>query len=70
MKKKNVINQIKRRKKIINFLLLFFSPTNKLMVILSQNLDKHVALYQKYLAYNYSNKRTKTKPHLYKRMIA
>ena len=33
---------IKRRKMLLNFLLKFLSPTNKLTVLLSQNLDKHI----------------------------
>ena len=41
------------RKSLLNFLLLFFSPRNKFIISLSQNLDKHVVLYQTELAYDY-----------------
>ena len=44
------------RKYLINLLLLFFSPTNKFMVILSQDLDKYIVLYQKKLFFTYSIK--------------
>lgn len=50
MSKKALAKKIKRRKKVLNFMLLFFSPTNKLMVFLSQNLDEHVSKYQLILA--------------------
>lgn len=40
---------IKRRKMLLNFLLKFLSPTNKLTVLLSQNLDKHITKYQRHL---------------------
>ncbi len=44
------------RKNLLNLLLLFFSPRNKFMITLSQNLDKHIAIYQKELAYIYKKK--------------
>lgn len=37
------------RRSLLNLLLLFFSPSNKFIVVLSQNLDKHIVLYQKEL---------------------
>lgn len=37
------------RKTLLNLLLLFFQPSNKFIVYLSQNLDKHIVLYQKEL---------------------
>ena len=37
------------RKQLINTLLIFMNPTNNIMVALSQNLDKHIVLYQKKL---------------------
>lgn len=37
------------KKNILNFLLLFFCPSNKLMVVVSQNLDKSIVQYQKQL---------------------
>ena len=33
----------------LNFLLLIFSPRNRLIITLSQNLDKYIVLYQKEL---------------------
>jgi len=43
------------RKYFLNLLLLFFSPRTKFIIILSQNLDKYIVLYQKELfsTYNY-----------------
>jgi len=67
MEIKKVIKMIKRRKKLINFLLLFLSPTNKFMVNLSQNLDKHIAIYQSYLSFRHC---TKAKYQPFERMIA
>ncbi|NLK96382.1 MAG: hypothetical protein GX275_14545 [Clostridiales bacterium] len=49
MKYKMIKKKIVSRKRIINLLLLFLSPTNIIIVALSQNLDKHIVLYQKYL---------------------
>lgn len=37
------------RKILLNVLLLFFSLKNKFIIALSQNLDKHIVIYQKYL---------------------
>ncbi|AWK52613.1 hypothetical protein DIC82_17145 [Clostridium beijerinckii] len=50
------------RKDFLNLLLLFFSPRNKFIIILSQNLDKHIVLYQKELlsAYNYKQHNSKS----------
>lgn len=56
MSKRELSNQIKRRKKLINFLLIFLSPTNKIMVTLSQDLDKHIYRYQRYLSVRYKKK--------------
>lgn len=56
MKRRKLIKKIKIRKKLINFLLLFLSPTNKIMVTLSQNLDKHIARYQSYLSFRHKRK--------------
>ncbi|EES48088.1 hypothetical protein NE172_03350 [Clostridium botulinum] len=38
------------RKKLLNFLLVWFNPRNTLMIILSKNLDKHIAKYQQILS--------------------
>lgn len=37
------------RTQLLNLLLLFFSPRNKFIVVLSQNLDKYIVLYQEEL---------------------
>ncbi|AWK52377.1 hypothetical protein DIC82_15845 [Clostridium beijerinckii] len=45
------------RKVLLNILLIIFSTRNKYIVALSQNLDKHIVLYQKELLlfYFYDN---------------
>lgn len=53
MTRKKASNKIKRRKALINFLLNYLSPGNKIIVILSQNLDNHIVRYQRYLSYMY-----------------
>lgn len=47
--------KINRRKLLINFLLLFLSPTNIIMVTLSKNLDKFVYEYQKGIYTRYTD---------------
>ena len=49
------------RKHLLNLLLLFFSPTTKFMVALSQNLDKFIVLYQKELITAYNHKQHNSK---------
>ena len=53
MTRRELSKQIKMRKKLINFLLLFLSPTNKFMVTLSQDLDNHIYKYQHHLSIKY-----------------
>lgn len=36
-------------KLLLNTLLSFLSPRNKFIILLSQKLDNHIAIYQKYL---------------------
>lgn len=50
------------RKNLINLLLLFFSPSTKFMIALSQNLDKFIVLYQKELfsLYNHNQNNSKS----------
>lgn len=50
------------RKHFLNLLLLFFSPRKKFIIILSQNLDKHIVSYQKELfsEYNYKQHNSKS----------
>ena len=49
------------RKYFLNLLLLFFSPRNKFIIVLSQNLDKHIVLYQKELFSEYNYKQYNSK---------
>ena len=49
------------RKYFLNLLLLFFSPRTKFIIILSQNLDKYIVLYQKQLLYEYNYKQHNSK---------
>lgn len=48
------------RTHLLNLLLLFFSPSNKFIIALSQNLDKYIVLYQEELA-TIHNKQHNTK---------
>jgi hypothetical protein len=47
------------RKHLLNLLLLFFSPSNRFIIALSQNLDKHIVLYQKILFLQHNSKSIK-----------
>ena len=47
---------IRFRKFLLNLMLVAISPTNRLTIKLSQNLDKHIVLYQKELLIKYSPK--------------
>ncbi|MDS0525749.1 Spo0E family sporulation regulatory protein-aspartic acid phosphatase [Clostridium sp. SHJSY1] len=58
MNEEILLRQIARRKKIINFLIKYISPTNFLMVIMSKNLDKLISEYQKSLYLSYVEKST------------
>lgn len=49
--------KIKIRKKILNFMLAWVNPTNTFMVILSKNLDKHIAKYQMILSLQHKHKK-------------
>lgn len=44
------------RKFLLNLMLSAIAPTNSLAIRLSQNLDKHIVLYQKELLIKYSPK--------------
>lgn len=46
MRSKHLLSMIERRKKILNFLIKYLSPTNKIIVYLSQDLDKLIVEYQ------------------------
>ncbi|MGL5615817.1 MAG: hypothetical protein ACRDD2_06225 [Sarcina sp.] len=56
MTRKELKRKITRRKRTLNFLLLFFKRTNPLIVSLSQNLDYYIVKEQEILC-----KRAKTK---------
>ena len=64
MKKKKIIKKIKHRKNLLNFLLKFLAPNNKLMIILSQDLDKYISLYQLYLSKKYYRNRRRKNSYL------
>ncbi|MDU1854222.1 MAG: hypothetical protein E6789_01780, partial [Clostridium baratii] len=53
--------KILKRKFIMNLLLKFLKPTNKLMVKLSQNLDKDISRYQMILYKLHVNKTKNTR---------
>lgn len=51
MNSKKLHKKIQNRKMLLNFLLYHFSPNNKLIIFLSQNLDKYLVKAQdKYLS--------------------
>lgn len=50
MKLQKIQKKIKRRKYLLNLLLNILPPTNKLMIFLSQDLDKYISYYQMYLS--------------------
>lgn len=60
MSAKKMLKEIERRKKILNFLLLFLPPTCTIMVKLSQNLDYYIHRYQNHLAKKYLRKSLST----------
>ncbi|AIY81501.1 hypothetical protein FDC58_09175 [Clostridium botulinum] len=47
------------RKKLLNFLLVWFNPRNTLMIVLSKNLDTHIAKYQKILSLQHKHEKYK-----------
>lgn len=49
---------IRIRKRLLNFLLNYFSPTNKFIVSLSQNLDMLVTKRQRLIYIRHKNKHT------------
>lgn len=56
MTAKKIRKKILKRQFIMNLLLKFLKPTNKLMVKLSQNLDKDITRYQMILYKLHVNK--------------
>lgn len=56
MTAKKIRKKILKRRFIMNLLLKFLKPTNKLMVKLSQNLDKDISRYQMILYKLHVNK--------------
>ncbi|AIY84870.1 MULTISPECIES: hypothetical protein [Clostridium] len=61
MTAKKIRKKILKRKFIMNLLLKFLKPTNKLMVKLSQNLDKDISRYQMILYKLHVNKTKNTR---------
>lgn len=56
---------IKIRKQILNLILILFSPTNSLSVLLSQDLDKYIVKLQKQLFLVYNDEHSNTE-HIHK----
>ncbi|WP_106058967.1 Spo0E family sporulation regulatory protein-aspartic acid phosphatase [Clostridium vincentii] len=56
MYKNQLTKRIKRKKRLLNFLLTYLSPTNKFMIKLSTDLDKLVYIYQKNLYKRYKKR--------------
>ncbi|MDU2122449.1 MAG: hypothetical protein E7E64_07900 [Clostridium celatum] len=56
MSKKNLKNKIILQKITLNLLLKFLSPKNRLVIYLSQNLDKHIWKYQHLIYKKYKRK--------------
>lgn len=46
MSMEKIQRKIKNRKLLLNFSLKYLSPSNKLIIIISQDLDKYINLYQ------------------------
>lgn len=58
MKTKSLHRKIKRNKFCLNFLLNYLSPSNILIIYLSQNLDKLICKRQKHIYIKYKKKST------------
>lgn len=58
------------KKNILNFLLLFFCPSNKLMIVVSQNLDKSIVKYQKQLLERTNSNNTENNSKYFKKIAA
>ncbi len=56
MSKKSLKNKIILQKITLNLLLKFLSPKNRLVIYLSQNLDKHIWKYQHLIYKKYKRK--------------
>ncbi|GAB6167654.1 hypothetical protein JCM1393_01140 [Clostridium carnis] len=54
--------QILIKKAILNYLLNYFSPTNRLIIYLSQDLDKIVSKYQKHIYVKYQRRNCLSRP--------
>lgn len=59
MSQKVIDQKIKRKKIILNFVLRYLHPTNKISVFLSQDLDKAVSEYQEKLYKKHKRKKRK-----------
>lgn len=46
MSMEKIQRKINNRKFLLNFSLKYLSPSNKLIIIISKNLDKYINLYQ------------------------
>lgn len=59
MSMEKIQRKIKNRQLLLNISLKYLKPSNKLIIILSQNLDKYINLYQTSL-YKINNKLDRT----------
>lgn len=60
MKTKSLHRKIKKNKFYLNFLLNYLSPSNILIIYLSQNLDKLICKKQKRIYIKYKKKSTRS----------
>ena len=62
----NMINKFKKKilfkKALLNFLLRYLSPSNKIIIYISQDLDKLISRYQKYIYTRYTRKNLRSSP--------
>ena len=61
-----MINKFKKKilfkKALLNFLLRFLSPSNKIIIYISQDLDKLISRYQKNIYIVYTRKKLRSSP--------
>ena len=58
------------KKNLLDFLLLFFSPSHKFMIVISQNLDKTIVQYQKKLLEKNINSNEENNSKYFKKIAA
>lgn len=63
MTKKVITKKINNRKVLLNLLLRYFNPSNPFVIYLSQNLDKHIYIYQRAIYKRNKQKKRKNQPY-------